>query len=65
MSTSALIDGGMTTLYHAAAQGRAQANVDFVQSHDELIGCSRDTNVKTMRIYCNHPLELHKSITTA
>ena len=30
MSTSALIESGMITLYHAVGQGQSQVNGDFV-----------------------------------
>ena len=29
-STSELIEGGMISLYHAAGQGQAQINADFI-----------------------------------
>ena len=56
MSTSALIEGGMITLQHAAAQGQARANADFVQGRDEMIGHSKDANVKTLETFHSLPL---------
>ena len=62
MSTSALIEGGMITLYHAAAQGQARANADFVRGHDELIGHSKGASVKTLGTFHSLPLELRDSL---
>ena len=58
MSTSALIEGGMITLYHTAGQGQSWVNGDFVQNYDALIGCSKEESEKTLETFLNLPLEL-------
>ena len=62
MSTSVLIEGGIITLYHAAAQGHARANADFVQGHGQLIGHSKDAIVKTVGTFHRLLLELCESL---